>query len=126
MNCMECGDPTRYARAVGDDARRRILERRAAFVAAALSTVAADGCSKPRVCLDVPNEIVADDAVAKPPPPAAPTYEDSSTVKAEEDAGTDASTDTGAPKPFSAPCLSVAHPRDAGAPKPCLKVDPYD
>ncbi|MGZ3423031.1 MAG: hypothetical protein ACXWUG_11640 [Polyangiales bacterium] len=94
-----------------DDARRRILERRAAFVAAALSACAAESCSNPRVCLDVPAEIQADDAVAKPAPPAASSAVPS--VKVEEDAGQ--------PKPIPAPCLSPARPRDAG-PAPCLKM----
>jgi hypothetical protein len=111
---------------VGDDARARILERRAAFVAAAISAVAADGCSKPRVCLDVTKEeIVADDAVAKPAPsPSQATTTGLPEVTDQPDAG--------APEVHAIPvaCLSYKPPPkrvDAGPPPaPCLKVAPPD
>jgi hypothetical protein len=102
-------DRTRYARVVGGETRARILERRAAFIAAALSACAADGCSKPRA------DIVADDAAAKPPPPApSPSPALSATAAEEEDAGT-----------HPRVCLSIRRPprHDAG-PGPCLKVAP--
>jgi hypothetical protein len=44
---------------VGDEERRRILQRRAAFVTAAIAmTTAADHCgsSGPKACLDLPND----------------------------------------------------------------------
>ncbi|MBK7395903.1 MAG: hypothetical protein IPJ34_06240 [Myxococcales bacterium] len=103
-----------------DDARRKILERRSRFVAAAISTIAI-GCEPPapQPCLktappdamSAPDEGVAEDASAP-----------------EEDATT-------VPQPCLSPqvCLSPVPPPDTGPPDtgtpdvkphPCLKIAP--
>jgi len=104
--------------------RERILARRASFVAAALATVSVGCARKDEADIVAPTE-------NKP--------------KATKDAGAEA--DVGAPADTGpdvvivptvclsvspvrdgglAPCLSIAIPKDAGAPtpKPCLKVAP--
>jgi hypothetical protein len=91
---------------MGDDARRRILERRAKFVAAALGAAAVASNCKAEPCLSaVPTES------AKPKP-------------APEDASV-APADTG-PLEQPMPCLSEAPmpPPDAPKPMPCLKIAP--
>ena len=107
---------------MSDDSRRRILERRATFVAAAIgATLASAGCDRPQTCLAA----VADEKVPKPTP---------------GDASVPGPTDVGGTEPplpcleiaeppdapKSVACLSVHIPRDAGKPsgKPCLSVDP--
>lgn len=103
------------------DSRRRILERRAAFVAAALSTVAPVGCEKQ--------------------PPATATREERDARHADAGPADTGAGNTGAstvigPEPClsppPAPCLSVAKTVDAGppdaprppGPMPCLKMPP--
>lgn len=118
--------------------RERILARRASFVAAALATVSV-GCSrkegadivapaenKPKTTKDA-GAVPGVDAEAEPADP-----------EAEPDDGPAADTGLIAPAvclsafPLRdagvAPCLSIAVPKDAGAPapKPCLKVAPPD
>lgn len=111
------------------ESRRKILERRAAFVAAAIGAIAAGAdCSRAQACLSaVPEE------KTKPGPDAATPIE----------AGTNPHPDPhpepclsevptpppDAPTPM--PCLKIAMPRDAGppakkdaAPIPCLEIDP--
>ncbi|MBI2392137.1 MAG: hypothetical protein HYV09_21275 [Deltaproteobacteria bacterium] len=88
----------------GDDTRRKILERRAAFVAAALSSVCATGCQeKPLACLT----------------PVANEYHDARMTPAVDARAPDASPGMVPPEV----CLSVALPPDAG-PGPCLKMLP--
>jgi len=87
---------------MNDDARRKILERRAAFVAAAIASVAATSCERTDPCLSaVPTEM------NKPSAPDA-------TVT-----GTEAGPSvclSEAPMP----CLSPPLPPDAGMPHACL------
>lgn len=108
---------------MSEESRRKILERRAAFVAAALATVGAASCERnPLVCLSpVPNEDLRDSGATTSPDTAPP----------EVDARPDVA-------PMGVPCLSVAMPRDAGVPdtkpppkppkppppQPCLKMPP--
>lgn len=115
-----------------DDARRRILERRAAFVAAALASLGA-GCDHPQptaVRDPAQHPLEADggaasteDAappmpcleVSEPPdadagPPPMPCL---SPVYVPPDAGGTVAT----PPPPPMPCLSIARPPDAGRPK---------
>lgn len=88
----------------GDDSRRKILERRAAFVAAALSSVCATGCQeKPLVCLA----------------PVANEYRDAGAPPAVDAPTADGSLGTLPPEI----CLSVSAPADA-EPEPCLKMAP--
>src|SRR6476469_2602852 len=111
-NCMQGPHPTRYACAVGDDARARILERRAAFIVTAIATCV-EACSRPASCLQVEHvEIRPDDAVAKPAPEAGPppSPSPSTSTATEQDAG-----------PMPVACLSFKPPHDA-APMPCLKA----
>lgn len=96
----------------GDDEedRQSILDRRALFVASALSGMALlDGCSRPQPCLSVvPVERLVPpgaDAATAPPP-------DDSPAPPRDDLTPDA----GLPAPQ--PCLSVAPRRDAGPPPP--------
>ena len=85
-----------------DDARRIILARRAAFVTAALASVACHNPeSKPEPCLSV---VETPEPDAGPPPPtqsAPPIYE----------------------PPIGPPDADAGKP-DAGHPRPCLKVRP--
>jgi len=108
---------------VSDDARKKILARRAKFVAAAVATIGI-ACGKepnppPQPCLSEPynpgdaeplpclTPVVADPP--DPPDSGAPT--DASTPK---DADTEPQ-----------PCLKVMPPRtDAGKPTACLKIAP--
>lgn len=106
-----------------DDARRKILERRSRFVAAAISTIAI-GCERPppQPCLSP----IAPDDIGSGPDDAAP------------DASTAAEDATTYPHPSvtTPPCLTpMPNPPDAGPPKPdaatpdakphpCLKVAP--
>lgn len=94
--------------AVSDDARRRILERRAAFVAAALASVGVAACdrSAPRPCLEpLPANETRDahpaDAAAAPAPQTSNGAPD-------------------APGPQPLPCLNVWIPPPDAAPMPCL------
>ncbi len=97
------------------ESRRRILERRAAFVAAAVAAVATASCERnPLVCLSA---VPLDEGPKPTPPPdaAAPPV-------------VDAAPEIGA---TAVPCLSIAMPpRDAGPPDakphPCLKMLPPD
>lgn len=102
-----------------DEARRKILARRATFVAAALAGMST-ACGKeptknPEPCLSVPIQHPPEPClspVAQPPPDAGP------------DAGEKVE-DAGAFQVPPLPCLSViAAPEDAGTPKPCLKIAP--
>lgn len=90
------------------DARRKILERRAAFVAAAIGAIAAGAdCTKPQPCLSaVPEEKYKPDAGATP------------------DASAASGDDAELAQPT--PCLSEAPapPPDAPKPMPCLKIAP--
>lgn len=87
-----------------DDARRKILARRAQFVAAAVAGLTAEGCHKDDLPRADPSVVdIGPPASAEPlptaPPVAAPAVE-----------------------PEPAPCLSVPYPSaDGGAPRPCLK-----
>ncbi len=96
------------------DARRRILERRARFVAAAISGVSL-GCDRPLACLDVePVKHEMKDATAAPPASASASSPMPCLVPPKaEDA-----------KPI--PCLGPPRPKvDGGAaPMPCLRVAP--
>lgn len=100
------------------DARRKILERRAAFVAAALASMGAVSC-QPQVCLSA----VADDASPRPTPP------DTSSPPVPEEVGPAACLSE-APMPCLSPppmIVDAAPPRkpDAGPkPQPCLKMAP--
>lgn len=90
-----------------DDARKRILERRARFVAAAVASLAVGGCERPQPCLSaVPLETrdsgTADTSAAG-----------SATVQQEE-------ADTGAPMP----CLSPPPMMTTATPAPCLSPMP--
>ncbi|MGZ3423258.1 MAG: hypothetical protein ACXWUG_10730 [Polyangiales bacterium] len=90
---------------MSDETRRRILERRARFVAAALaSTSAACDRVNPMVCLEPP-PITADDATAKP----------SSTASAS--ATTSASTPSSADA-MPLECLKIAPPPTTHPPPP--------
>lgn len=103
---------------MSDRTRLTILERRRAFVAAALASIGAvSGCDdRPKVCLSaVPLE-----SAPRPPPEAV----DAQVVAPPPDVG-----------PQAIPCLSVAMPRDAGPgptpsgkpkPRPCLSMLPND
>lgn len=87
---------------MSDEARKKILARRAAFVAAALATVACGKEITPQPCLS--------------PPPLPPREGDAGQV--EETLDPDAG-----PVVPPQPCLSVRmpDPPDAG-PQPCLKI----
>lgn len=107
---------------MSDEARRRILERRAKFVAAALGAVAAAAnCAKPEPCLS---------AVANEKTPPKPAPEDASVPDVKDNVHPAACLSEAphpapdAPPPM--PCLKIAMPRDAGIakPVPCLEIDP--
>lgn len=99
-----------------DDAKRRILARRAKFVAAAVAGLGAvsacDHCGSPRPCLEPPL------ASTTPPGPCLSV----STVPTGVDAGAVIDPDA-APRPH--PCLSIIRPTDdSGMPTPCLNLAP--
>jgi hypothetical protein len=105
---------------MSEETRRRILERRARFVAAALGASVSASCDRvnPMVCLEPP-PIAADDAKTSATSSATATTSASSMPSAEPDA-------------MPLECLKIApppswHPPDAGAgggggvkPKVCL------
>ena len=99
------------ALAMSDDAKKIILARRARFLAAAVVGLAADGCGKTAVTLDAGTDSAAADAAPAPEGPLAvpPTYDPNKPFA------------TPPPEPEPHPCLSVAFPNDAAAPRPCLK-----
>lgn len=116
-----------------DEARKKILARRAAFVAAALATVAgADACS-PQPCLEPPRAPPGDGGAdteqplvespdAQPPfqpPPPMPCLSPMPPPRPDEDGGL---------RPPPRPCLSIKAPDplpDGGPPpRPCLKIAP--
>jgi hypothetical protein len=94
------------------DEKRRILERRAAFVAAALA--ATSGCHKPEPCLSV---AYVGDASAPPEPCLAVSLTDTGAADVADDTSTDAAdasdakSDAPAPKPMPHPCLSLPPPQ---------------
>lgn len=100
------------------DAKRKILERRAAFVAAAIASVGAVACEGPKVCLS-----------AAPEEPKKPLPEPKDTGVEPEEIGPAACLSE-APMPcLSPPPLPVdagKAPHDAGKPRPCLKMAPDD
>lgn len=115
-----------------DEARKKILARRAAFVAAALATVACGKENVPQPCLSPPplppgdggapteQPLVTPDAQppVEPPPPQ-PCL--SPMPHPPRD------TDGGVQLPPPRPCLSIKmpDPPDAGPPpRPCLKIAP--
>ena len=91
---------------MSDDARSKIVQRRARFLAAAVATVGigAVSCS-PRPCL----------SQVQPRTDATPSYEDSGTIT------TPTASDADVPPQ---PCLSVLPPDEDPAPHPCLSVSP--
>lgn len=96
-------------------ARRVILERRAAFIAAAVASIgAASGCDdRPRVCLSAAPEDAAKlvPGTALPPPPADAAPRPCLTESPEPCLSIALPHDAG-PRPIA--CLSVARPRDGG------------
>ncbi|MBX3207048.1 MAG: hypothetical protein KF764_18520 [Labilithrix sp.] len=121
------------ARRDGDEARKRILARRATFVAAALAGVSTacgkEPATQPQPCLSQP--FVVDDAGPLPclsPPPRPESLPDDGTLPPQVCLSPMPPThETDGPPPM--PCLSVQEPpADAGKPKPpprpCLKVAP--
>lgn len=94
---------------MSDEARKKILERRATFVAAAIASIAASCEHKP--------PISAEPCLSVQPYEAGPP----------EDTGTEP---TAPPDAEPIPCLSPAlPPEDAGPPPkpmPCLKVAPHE
>lgn len=107
-----------------DDAKKKILARRASFIAAALASVACqkEPAERPEPCLAVPIGYQPPDASPEPPPPQ-PQVCLTPMVATPVDAGPPAV------EPEPQPCLKVAPPpRDAGRspgppgppPRPCL------
>ena len=105
-------------KALADPTRRAILARRASFIAAAMASLAADGCTKPEKSADagiavetLPTPADADVAPLLAPPVMAPS--------ALAPPPSASATTTARPKPTARPhaCLKVP-------PRPCLKVAP--
>jgi hypothetical protein len=90
-----------------DDARKRILERRARFVAAAVTTFAASACERPQPCLSAVPLETRDSGNGDAQPAAT-----QSATSSEE-------TDAGAPMPCLAP-----PPATTPVPAPCLSPMP--
>jgi hypothetical protein len=111
---------------MADDARRRILERRAAFIAAAIASLATTSCeeTQPKVCLSA-----LPDEKAKSVPTGTV---DASSADPDAELGPapclsevpypKATADAGARDARPRPCLKMALPRDAG-PMVCLEID---
>jgi hypothetical protein len=109
----------RRTMADSSDSRRRILERRAAFVAAAIASMGAAGC-QPQVCLSP----VADEKTSKP---AAPDAAPPPAVEAgPEPCLSEAPMPCLSPPPVIVDAGPPPKPMpDAGAkPHPCLKMPP--
>lgn len=113
---------------MSDRTRLAILERRRAFVAAALASIGAvSGCDdRPKVCLSA---VPLESAPKQPPQPP-----DAGALAAPEPCLSEPAhpPDAG---PIPIACLSVAMPRDAGPgptpsgkpkPRPCLSMLPND
>jgi hypothetical protein len=89
------------------DARRRILERRARFVAAALASTSAACRGNPMVCLEPPPAIQADDAGTK----TSTTASTSASTTAAPSASTE-------PDAMPLECLKIAPPPSHPPPPP--------
>ena len=99
---------------MSDDARKKILERRAAFVAAAIASIAATSSCEPKPAIS--------------PEPCLSVMPDETGPREAEDAAVEVVEVGPTPEPHPAVCLSpMPPPADAGPkpiPQPCLSVVP--
>ena len=111
---------------MSDEARKRILARRARFVAAAIASLGVASCDKPQPCLSVtaippPSTSTkeAPEAVdASAPDTTAPDTATEDTLDANEAGASDAIIDVRPETTKATPCLKIAPPH------PCLKMAP--